>query len=717
MSLIEATASKARRGSLGRLLLNPASVALIGVSNDPGKASGRPLAFLRRSGFDGAVYPINPNRPQVQGERAWSAVSALPEVPEHAFVMTPADFVPDVVRECVAAGVGAVTVLADGFTDGGPAGAARTARLRRLLDGSATRMVGPSSLGVVNLRNGMVLTANAVFGEPDPLVGDILVVSQSGSMIGALVSRGKALGIGFASLVSVGSELDLSVADIAAATLDDPGIRGYALFLESISDAPGLRRFAAAAAAADRPVVAYKLGRSSAGAELARSHTGALAGEEEVSAAFLSDCGIARVHTLDALMEATALARQVRPTTLGRAPRVGVVTSTGGGAAMVVDQLGVLGIDVVQPSAETFAALASRGAPAGTARIVDLTLNGARYEVMRPALDTLIEAREHDVLVVVLGSSARLEPEAATRPVIEVAGQGLPVAVFLAPHAPEAAALLTAASVPVFRTPESCADAIAAMFSRRFRDLAPAAPGRQARHAQAPAATDEAGDENDAYQVLDAIGVPRAATVVLDGDEVTSLPFGYPVVAKVLSAQIPHKTDVGGVVLGIEDAAGLRAAMAAIRASVARHRPDLAPLPILVEPMLTGLAEVLVGYRVDRQACPIVLVAAGGELAEMFTDRSLRLAPVDLATARDMISEVRSLRVLAGYRGRPPADSEALAQAIANLSNLALDSKVVELEINPLLVGGMGQGVIAVDALVRMQDTAPGATSEEEVSS
>jgi len=394
-----------------------------------------------------------------------------------------------------------------------------------------------------------------------------------------------------------------------------------------------------------------------------------------------------------------------------------VVTSTGGGAAMVVDQLGVRGIDVVQPTAETFAKLAERGAPAHTARIVDLTLNGARYEVMRPALDTLIEAREHDVLVVVLGSSARLEPEAATRPVIEVAGQGLPVAVFLAPHAPEAAALLTAAGVPVFRTPESCADALAAIFSRRFRDLAPAAPGREARPSTAPAATDEAGDEHTAYQVLDAIGVPRAATVVLDGDEVTDLPFGYPVVAKVLSAQIPHKTDVGGVVLGIGDAAGLRAAMAAIRASVARHRPDLAPPPILVEPMLTGLAEVLVGYRVDRQAGPIVLVAAGGELAEMFTDRSLRLAPVDLATARDMISEVRSLRVLAGYRGRPPADSEALAQAIANLSNLALDSKVVELEINPLLVGGMGQGVIAVDALVRMQDTAPGVTSEEGVSS
>jgi acyl-CoA synthetase (NDP forming) len=716
MSLVEATTSEARRNSVGRLLLDPASVALVGVSNDPGKATGRPLAFLRRSGFSGTVYPINPNRAQVQGERAWPALSALPEVPEHVFVMTPTDLVTDVVRECVRLGVGAVTVLADGFTESGQAGAARTRQLQQAIDGSATRLVGPSSLGVVNLRNGMVLTANAVFGEADPLVGDTLAVSQSGSMIGALVSRGKALGIGFASLVSVGSEIDLSVGDICAATLDDPDIRGYALFLESISDAGSLRRFAAAATAAGRPVVAYKLGRSSAGAELARSHTGALAGEEEVSAAFLADCGIARVHTLDALLEGAALARRVPGTALRHAPRVGVVTSTGGGAAMVVDQLGVLGIDVKQPSAETFARLAERGAPARTARIVDLTLNGARYSVMRPALETLAEAREHDVLVVVLGSSARLEPELAVQPIIEMAGADLPIAVFLAPHAPQAMAALTAAGVPCFRTPESCADSIAAIFSRRFRDIAPAAAGR-ALPAGYLTAADELGDENAAYQILDAIGVPRAATVVIGGDEAVDLPFDYPVAAKVLSAQIPHKTDVGGVVLGIDDASSLREAMRAIRANVAVHRPDLPSPPILVEPMLTGQAEVLVGYRVDRQAGPIVLVAAGGELAEMYADRSLRLAPVDLPTAREMISEVRSLRVLDGYRGRPPADTEALAQAIVNLSNLALDSKVAELEINPLLVRGMGQGVIAVDALVRARETTQGTPSPREVSS
>jgi acyl-CoA synthetase (NDP forming) len=308
--------------------------------------------------------------------------------------------------------------------------------------------------------------------------------------------------------------------------------------------------------------------------------------------------------------------------------------------------------------------------------------------------------------VVVLGSSARLEPETAVRPIIELAGAGLPIAVFLAPHAPQATAALTAAGVPSFRTPESCADAVTAIFSRRFREIGPGAVGA-GRDVADPAIPDQLGDEHAAYQTLDALGVPRVPTIVLDGDEPADLPFDYPVAAKVLSAQIPHKTDVGGVVLGIADAPSLREAMRVIRSNVAAQRPDLpSSPPILVEPMVTGLAEVLVGYRVDRQAGPIVLVAAGGELAEMYADRSLRLAPVDLPTAREMIREVRSLRVLAGYRGRPPADSEALAQVIVNLSNLALDSKVSELEINPLLVRGIGQGVIAVDALVRARDTA-----------
>jgi acetate---CoA ligase (ADP-forming) len=715
MSLAGTTMREAPGDPLGRALFDPASVALVGVSSDRTRTTGRPLSFLRRANFRGTVYPVNRNWSRVQDEQAWPSLAALPEVPEQVYVMTATDVVVDTVQEAVELGVGVVTVLADGFAESGPAGLARTNQLRKLIDGSATRIVGPSSLGVVNLRNGLMLTANAVFAEADPLVGDILAVSQSGSMIGALVSRGKALGVGFASLVSVGNEVDLNVGEICAATLDDPAIHGYALFLESITGADTLHRFTSAAAAAGRPVVAYKLGRSSAGAELAQSHTGALAGEEEISAAFLADCGIARVRTLDGLIEGVSLARRVPATASIRKPRVGVVTSTGGGAAMVVDQLGVLGIDVQPPSAETFARLADRGAPARTARIVDLTLEGARYEVMRAALATLTEAREHDALIVVVGSSARLGPETAVRPIIELAGTGLPLAVFLAPDAPEATAALTAAGVPCFRTPESCADAVTAVFSRRLRYGVVTPPARRAApSAGAPAATIERTlDENTAYQVLDAIGVPRVATAVITDDDAAELPFGYPVVAKALSAEIPHKTDIGGVMLGIADADGLRESIRAIRASVAGHRPDLGPLPVLVEPMLSGLAEVLIGYRIDPQVGPIVLVAAGGELAEMYSDRSLRLAPVDLAAARDMIAEVRSLRVLEGFRRRPAADTEALARAIVSLSRLAERPEVSELEINPLLVQAAGQGVVAVDTLARIRVTGPDAPAEE----
>lgn len=722
-------AATTTREPLGRLLFEPSSVALVGVSNDRTRTTGRPLSFLRRADFRGAVYPVNRNRARVQDEQAWPTLTALPEVPEQVYVMTPTDLVVDAVQECVELGVRIVTVLADGFAEDGSAGLARNKHLRKLVDGSATRVVGPSSLGVVNLRNGLMLTANAVFAEADPLVGDILAVSQSGSMIGALVSRGKALGVGFASLVSVGNEVDLNVGEICAATLDDPAIRGYALFLESISGADSLRRFASAAADAGRPVVAYKLGRSSAGAELAQSHTGALAGEEEVSAAFLADCGIVRVRTLDGLIEGVSLARRVPAVTARRKPRIGVVTSTGGGAAMVVDQLGVLGVDVQPPSAETFARLAERGAPARPARIVDLTLNGARYEVMRTALQTLAEAREHDALIVVVGSSARLGPETAVRPIIELADTGVAVAAFLAPDAPQALAALTAAGVPCFRTPESCADAVSAVFSRRLRELAVTAgpdhtgPDHTGPHHTGPGPTgprpavERTVDENTAYHVLDTIGVPRAAAVVIEDSEVPDLPFDYPVAAKVLSAEIPHKTDVGGVILGIADAGGLRESMRAIRASVAAHRPDLGPLPIIVEPMLSGLAEVLIGYRIDREVGPIVLVAVGGELAEMYADRSLRLAPVDLATARDMIGEVRSLRVLEGFRRRPAADIEALARAIVSVSHLAGRPEISELEINPLLVQVKGHGVVAVDTLARICESDPNATAEGEVSS
>ena len=439
--------------SLSGSLLGPGSVALVGASDDPSKTASRPLRFLRQGGFAGTIYPVA-RRATVLGEQAWPSLADLPARPDHAFILLPTDAAVEAVGECVRLGVPAVTVLAGGFAEAGPEGAAKEAQLAAVLRGTGTRLLGPSSLGIANLHHRMVLTANAAFAEPDLPRGGLFVASQSGSMIGALASRGKARGIGFACLVSVGGEADLGVADICSAALDDPDVTAFLLFLETIRDGAALRVFAAGAAARGKPVLAYKLGRSAAAAELAQSHTGALAGEDDVADAFLRDCGIARVETLEALLEAPALLRRLPIRQSGaRRPVVGVVTTTGGGAAMVVDQLGIRGIDVQGPGPTTATRLVSAGIDPGHGRILDLTLAGTRYDIMKAALDAMLADPAYDLVVAVAGSSARFQPELAVRPVIDSAGQGARLAAFLVPVAPDAFRSLADAEVPAFRSP------------------------------------------------------------------------------------------------------------------------------------------------------------------------------------------------------------------------------------------------------------------------
>jgi acetate---CoA ligase (ADP-forming) len=681
-------------GKAGRtlhdVLFAPRSVALIGQSNDPGKTAGRPLKFLRQAGFAGRIYPVNARRDEVLGERAWPSLEALPEVPEHAYIVAPTEAAMEAIEACGRLGVAVATVLSDGFAEAGAAGLARESRLGDIVRSTSMRIVGPSSLGIVNLRVGALLTANAAFDEPDLPVGKIFGASHSGGMIGTFLSRGKACGIGFAGLVSVGNEVDLSLGEICLATLDDPEIDGYLLFLETLRHADRLRSFAVRAAAAGKPVLAYKLGRSVAARELALTHTGALAGEDDVADAFLRDCGIARVHSLSALLEGLPLLRRVPPRREQRTPRVAVITTTAGGAAMVVDPLASRGIEVGPPSEATYARFDSAGIKVSRSRLIDLTLAGTRYEAMKSALDILTAAPEFDLVVAVVGSSARFYPDLAVRPIIDSAGAGKPIATFLVPEAPRARAELGKAGVANFYTPEACADAVAAALSRRPPRPLPPARARPAR----PGAG-RSLDEREAYGVLDRLGVPRAPSVALDIDAPPpALPFPYPVVVKVLAAELSHKSDAGGVALGIADAAALAAAMAAMRARL----PD--PRRVLVQRMISGVGEVLIGYRVDPDAGPLVMLAAGGIFTEIYRDRSLRLAPVDGPTARDMIAEVRGLQALMGYRGRPAGDLAALERAVVALSQLAADTTVIEAEINPLIV--RTDGVVAVDAVVRL---------------
>lgn len=697
---LPAPAGRATGPALYEALMHPRTVAIVGASDTPGKTTARPLQYLLASGWRGTVHPVNPSRSTVLGQPSYASVRDLPTVPDHVFVVTTADAALDALEECAELGVPVVTLMADGFTESDPAGRERVIRLRRVLGSSPTRVLGPSSLGVVNLADGLLLTANAALVEPDLPHGDVFVASQSGSAIGALLSRGKSMGIGFRGLVSTGGELDLTLGEVCLASLDDPGIASYALFMENLSGVDDLRVFARAAADRGKPVVVYKLGRSEAAADLAVSHTGALAGDDAVASALLQSLGMARVSHFEALLEGQHLARAtVLETRPRREPRVAVVSTTGGGGAMMVDCLATYGAVPAPPSADTVRRLAEHGIEAGGGALVDLTLAGARYEVMKAALDVLTTAPEFDAVIAVPGSSARFHPDLAVRPIADSAGSARPLAAFVMPSAPEALTLLRSRGVAAFATPESCADALVAVFGRRL-------PAEEPALHPPPGGRSRVLDEDESYRLLARAGVPHAAYAVLgtDGSDLDRLPVDAPAAVKILSAAAPHKSDVGGVVLGVHDASALREAVGRIRAAVAERAPDVACDRVLVQEMVHGVGEAMVGFRHDPLAGPVVVLSAGGVLAELYEDRSVRAAPVDRDTAYDMVRDVVSLRAFQGYRGLPRGDVDALVDVVVAMSRIgvATQGAVVEAEVNPVVLLPEGQGVRAVDALVRI---------------
>ncbi|MCP1200575.1 acetate--CoA ligase family protein [Notoacmeibacter sp. MSK16QG-6] len=678
-----------------KALLRPDTVALVGVSDDPAKTSGRPLKFLRAAGFSGEIYAINPNRDTVQGEKAFGSLSDLPAVPDHAFILTGAERALDALEECEAIGVPVATVLATGFAEAGAAGERNLERLHALIGRGGLRVLGPSSIGLANLHHGLNLTANAAFAESDLPKGGLFVASHSGSLIGALMSRGKRKGLGFSGLVSVGGEADLSIGDVCEAAIGDPDATGFLLFLEHMQHSDRLRRFAERAAEHGKPVAAFKLGRSEEAAELAQSHTGTLAGADEVADVFLNACGIARVNSFEGLLEITPLLQCLPAATKRRRGRVGVITTTGGGAAMAVDGLAGRGVEIVPASAQTRTRLADAGIEPGENRILDLTLAGTRYDVMRSAVEIFRQAPEFDLVLICVGSSARFNPDLAVQPAIDLISEnGHPFAVFVVPDAPGAMRRLASAGVPVFEHPETCADAVSAALARRE----PALPPTLANIA------DHGGrtlDEAEAYDRLSM--VPVAPWVAFDADApLPELPFEYPVVAKVLDAAIPHKSDAGGVIVGIDGPDALADAIDQIGSNISGRLPGASLKRVLVQQMRKGVGEVLIGMRRDPQVGPVIVLAAGGVFTEIYRDTVMRLAPVDFDGAMGMIASLKITQILAGARGRQEGDLEALAHAVVEVSNLAACDDIVEAEINPMLVLPKGDGVAAVDALIRV---------------
>jgi acyl-CoA synthetase (NDP forming) len=641
------------RVGLAQALFAPRAVALIGASGDPKKNTARPQRYLRKHGYRGRIVPVNATRQEVLGERAYARLADAPGEIDHAFIMV--EDVEAALEDCAAKAVRVASIYSNGFADAGPQGVERQRALVEQAKALGIRLLGPNSMGVVDLHGGLALSVNAVLEMDAPPAGGTSLVSQSGTMLGTLLSRGAARGLGYAKLVSVGNEADLGVGELVELLADDAQTRVISLFLETVRDAECLARAARKAHAAGKPVLAYKLGRSALGEALARSHTGALAGTDRALDAFFRDCGIARVDMLETLIEIPPLLAGRTPPSMKGPARIAVVTTTGGGAASVVDRLGLHGIEL--------------------ASMHDLTMT-ATADAYAATLERLLASPECDAVLAAVGSSAQFHPELAVEPILRAGAAGnekrqKPLAAFLTPHAERSLALLAKSGVPAFRTPEACADAFAAYFAWRAPRSAP----------ELPAVTLK---EDPGFGWLRELGIPVAGHAIVQAPDYAHC-IAYPVALKRLDLE--HKTEAGGVVLDVQSGMELRA-----------HARRMGQDRLLVQRMERGLAEAIVGYRDDPVVGPLVLVGAGGTLAEIYRDFVLACAPVSEAEALAMIEQVKGLAPIRGYRNLPKGDVQALARAVSAFSRLASlpGRPVAEAEINPLIV--KGEGVVAVDA-------------------
>ena len=678
--------------ALAPALLNPRRIALVGASADPARLTARAQIYLRKHGFEGDLYPVNPRAGTVLGEKSYPTIADIPDPVDLAYLLLGTEHVEGVIADVAAKGIPVAAILADGFAEAGPEGQARQARLLATAKEAGVRILGPNSMGLINLNARTACSVNAALEAESIPAGRLALVSQSGSMLGAIMARGAARGLGFSHLISTGNEADLTASEIAGLLVDDPEVDAILLFLEAIRRADLLAEAARRAHAAGKPIIAYKLGRSTFGAELANSHTGALAGSDAAADAFFRANGIARVTMIEALLEAPALFIGRKPLA---APRraVSVMTTTGGGGAMAVDALGVAGIETRAPNAAAVEGLKAAGLP-HHGRMIDVTLAGTRADKVQAALTALAADPGTDLALSVIGSSAQFRPHDAVAGILGAAQAGLakPVAAFLVPQADISLRMLGEAGIPAFRTPESCADVIRAFIEWKAPRPVPAAPALA--HAL-PARPDEA----DARRLFEALGL-ATGFAVMPAPEAVPEGLRYPVALKILSPDLAHKTEAGGVVLGIPDAAALTAAAAEMLARVKARAPQATLAGFLVQPMAKGLAEAILGFRRDPESGPVVLVGAGGVMAELHRDTALRCAPVNEAEALEMIAEVKGLQPLAGWRGLPRGDLGALARAIAAVSRLAAVAEVAEAEINPLIIHGEGGGVTVADAWV-----------------
>ena len=692
-------------------LFQPRAVAIVGASANLDKVTGRPLSNLLRHGYPGNIYPVNPTATEIAGVRCWPAVTAIPGQIDAAYLAVPAAEVLGTLEACASRGAMAAIVYSSGFAEAGPEGVRRQADLVALARKLGVRIAGPNCLGILNTRDRIMLTASSAPMEWPLPVGHIGLVSQSGALCSACLSRGADRGIAFRYAVASGNEADIDLSEYFGWMLQDPEVRALCAVIEGLKQPRSFIAVCRQAAERKVPVVLCRLGRSGNGRRAAASHTGSILGDEQAFLAVTQRLGVVLVDDLDNLVET---AQVLSRTGSGVANSgVAVVSHSGGGAILVTDLLEEVGVSMASFAPETTDLLRGLLPAWGSAQNpLDLTTAGlGDVSVFRGALGAVAKDPGVGAMVVVLSNSAARSP--LQQAVIQEICRELhkPLAVYTVDGmARKYLQPLRDQGVPVFDSAGALAQAMRGVFSRPYAtevpEIAPLPPIHiphdliRRLSVPGPALTEPEGKA-----LLTVAGIPAPAGG-LARDEVEAVAVadgvGYPVAVKVVATGLNHKSDLGAVALGLADRDAVVASFRAVTDRTRAVLPEGAVQGVVVERMVPTVAELIVGVRNSPEFGPVVLVGMGGIYAEVLRDFAIRPAPLSHDEATEMLRELQGYPLLSGFRGRPAADLSAAADVICRLSRLAvsLGDSLVEMEISPLGLGFTGAGAWALDAVV-----------------
>jgi acetyltransferase len=691
----------------------PNTVAVIGATEKPASVGRTVLRNLMEQPSGATIFPINPHRPNVLGIRCYANVAAVGERVDLAIVITPAATVPEVLRECVEAGVRSAIVISAGFAELGPEGQEREHEIKQVLASSHLRLIGPNCLGIMNPRTGL----NATFAQANALPGNIAFLSQSGALCTAILDWSRRENVGFSGFVSVGSMLDVNWGDLIYHFSDDAYTSSILIYMESVGDA---RSFLSAAreVALRKPIIVIKPGRSEAARKAAASHTGALTGSDEVFEAAFRRCGILRVGGIGELFDmAEVLSKQPRP----RGPRLAIVSNAGGAGVLATDALLSNGGELAPLSAETREALNLLLPAAWSHNNPVDTLGDCGPETYVKALETVAHDSNCDAVLSILAPQGMSEPEKSAA-LLSKAAESITkplLASWMGGSRMQLAAdVLNESRIPTFEYPDDAARSFAYMWRYSSNlmalyetpvftgDLPQDGPQRVARIiADAQKSDRVVLTEHESKQVLEAYDLPIAATRIARSAEeavAAAEAMGYPVVVKLHSVTVTHKSDRGGVQLNLENAGAVRAAYSKIQNAFSSPADFQG---VTVQPMVKASGyELIVGSSTDPQFGPVMVFGVGGQLVEVVRDRTHALPPLTTTLARRMMENTHVAQALKGVRGRKPVDLEKLEEILVRFSELVIENRrIADIEINPLLAGP--EVLLALDARVILHPT------------